>query len=160
MSPGHRLLAGVLAAGALLTAGCAQSVDPIERLGRKAAQRVGPRAWQAPSIAGVSRGPGVPGVAGAPGFSGVPGITGVPGIPRVAVPEPVSRAVVVRRSCGRSAPPGRTGKWTGKRTGKRTATCRGPARPARGAAGGVPGTPTRAPRAPGAADAPDTPDTP
>ncbi|GGV84512.1 hypothetical protein GCM10015535_29430 [Streptomyces gelaticus] len=37
----HRLLAGLLAAGVLLTAtGCAQSVDPIERLGRKAAQRV------------------------------------------------------------------------------------------------------------------------
>ncbi|MEU3918651.1 hypothetical protein [Streptomyces sp. NPDC029004] len=38
----HRLLAGLLAAGALLTAGCAQSVDPIERLGRKAAQQVTP----------------------------------------------------------------------------------------------------------------------
>ncbi|MFH8471322.1 hypothetical protein [Streptomyces sp. NPDC018000] len=38
----HRLLAGLLTAGALLTAtaGCAQSVDPIERLGRKAAQKV------------------------------------------------------------------------------------------------------------------------
>ncbi|MEV7399519.1 hypothetical protein AB0N93_03755 [Streptomyces sp. NPDC091267] len=42
MRGAHRLLAGLLAAGALLTttAGCAQSVDPIERLGRKAAQRV------------------------------------------------------------------------------------------------------------------------
>ncbi|MCX4674844.1 hypothetical protein OG413_05805 [Streptomyces sp. NBC_01433] len=45
MSRAHRLLAGLLTAGALftVTAGCAQSVDPIERLGRKAAQKVGPR---------------------------------------------------------------------------------------------------------------------
>ncbi|MFJ2089893.1 hypothetical protein ACIOEW_11535 [Streptomyces sp. NPDC087901] len=43
MSRAHRLLAGLLTAGALLTAaGCAQSVDAIERLGRKAAQRVNP----------------------------------------------------------------------------------------------------------------------
>jgi hypothetical protein len=53
----HRLLAGLLTAGALLTAtaGCAQSVEPIERLGRKAAQKVtrprpapavGPQAYQ------------------------------------------------------------------------------------------------------------------
>ncbi|NED88471.1 polysaccharide deacetylase family protein, partial [Streptomyces sp. SID11233] len=43
MRRAHRLLAGLLAAGALLTVtGCAQSVDPIERLGRKAAQRVNP----------------------------------------------------------------------------------------------------------------------
>ncbi|MFF8613419.1 polysaccharide deacetylase family protein, partial [Streptomyces sp. NPDC015350] len=42
MRRAHRLPAGPLAAGALLTAtGCAQSVDPIERLGRKAAQWVG-----------------------------------------------------------------------------------------------------------------------
>lgn len=41
MRRAHRLLAGLLAAGALLTtSGCAQSVDPIERLGRKAAQKV------------------------------------------------------------------------------------------------------------------------
>lgn len=41
MRGAHRLLAGLLAAGALLAAnGCAPSVDPIERLGRKAAQRV------------------------------------------------------------------------------------------------------------------------
>lgn len=44
MRRAHRPLAGLLAAGALLTAaaGCAQSVDPIERLGRKAAQHVNP----------------------------------------------------------------------------------------------------------------------
>ncbi|WP_405999082.1 hypothetical protein [Streptomyces sp. NBC_00829] len=41
MSRAHRLLAG-LAAGALLAAGCAPSVDPIERLGRKAARKVTP----------------------------------------------------------------------------------------------------------------------
>jgi hypothetical protein len=42
MRRAHRLLAGLLAAGALLTstAGCAQSVDPIERLGRKAARGI------------------------------------------------------------------------------------------------------------------------
>ncbi|NBE53726.1 polysaccharide deacetylase family protein [Streptomyces boluensis] len=40
MRRAHRLLAGVLAAGALALTGCAQSVDPIERLGRKAAQKV------------------------------------------------------------------------------------------------------------------------
>lgn len=37
----RRLCAGALAAAVLLT-GCAQSVDPIERLGKKAAQRVRP----------------------------------------------------------------------------------------------------------------------
>ncbi|SCF56713.1 hypothetical protein GA0115254_101624 [Streptomyces sp. Ncost-T10-10d] len=42
MRRAHRLLAGLLTTGALLaaTTGCAQSVDPIERLGRKAAQKV------------------------------------------------------------------------------------------------------------------------
>lgn len=41
MRRAHRLLAGLLVAGALLAAtGCAQSVDPIERLGRKAVQKV------------------------------------------------------------------------------------------------------------------------
>ncbi|MDX3852184.1 hypothetical protein [Streptomyces sp. AK02-01A] len=50
MRPAHRLLAGLLAAGALLAGcgalltGCAPSVDPIERLGRKAAQKVSPHA--------------------------------------------------------------------------------------------------------------------
>lgn len=42
----HRCLAAVLAAGVLapaLLTGCAQSVDPIERLGRKAAEKVPPR---------------------------------------------------------------------------------------------------------------------
>lgn len=44
MTQAHRLLAGLLAAGALLTTGCAQSVDPIERLGRKAVKQVTPGA--------------------------------------------------------------------------------------------------------------------
>ncbi|WP_251066597.1 hypothetical protein [Streptomyces sp. ISL-36] len=40
----RRPLAGLALAGALLAAsGCASSVDPIERLGRKAAERVGGR---------------------------------------------------------------------------------------------------------------------
>ncbi|MDH6217494.1 polysaccharide deacetylase family protein [Streptomyces pseudovenezuelae] len=39
--PGPRALVATVLAAALLT-GCAQSVDPIERLGRKAAQRVHP----------------------------------------------------------------------------------------------------------------------
>ncbi|MFJ8002010.1 hypothetical protein ACIQ7D_33715 [Streptomyces sp. NPDC096310] len=93
MRPGHRLLAGVLAAGALLTAGCAQSVDPIERLGRKAAEKVAPR--EAREVHEVRASSGT--------ASGAP--------------EPVARAVVVRRDCGRPAPPGRTGA--------RTAKCRG-----------------------------------
>ncbi|PVE10143.1 hypothetical protein OIE62_25490 [Streptomyces scopuliridis] len=68
MRPAHRLLAGVLAAGALLAAGCAQSadamdpMDPIERLGRKAAQRVGPHASVSPRVPAPLPGPG-PGAA-------------------------------------------------------------------------------------------------
>ncbi|MFJ1745625.1 hypothetical protein ACIOJD_05190 [Streptomyces sp. NPDC088116] len=54
MRPAHRLLAGVLAAGAFLTAGCAQSVDPIERLGRKAAQGMSPHAPPRPPHAPVA----------------------------------------------------------------------------------------------------------
>ncbi|MFC8234591.1 MULTISPECIES: hypothetical protein [unclassified Streptomyces] len=67
MSRARRLLAGLLAAGVLLaaTAGCAQSVDPIERLGRKAAQKVqGPH--RAPA---AESGP----KAGARGDLGAPG---------------------------------------------------------------------------------------
>ncbi|WNI27152.1 hypothetical protein [Streptomyces sp. ITFR-16] len=65
MTGAHRLLAGLLAAGALLTAttGCAQSVDPIERLGRKAAQRVDRR----PSAPAAVRPAAVRGDHGAPG---------------------------------------------------------------------------------------------
>ncbi|MFE3144518.1 hypothetical protein [Streptomyces scopuliridis] len=71
MRPAHRLLAGVLAAGALLAAGCAQSagamdpMDPIERLGRKAAQRVSPHSAHAsvpPQVPVPLPGPG-PGAA-------------------------------------------------------------------------------------------------
>ncbi|MFE3826242.1 hypothetical protein [Streptomyces sp. NPDC059092] len=100
MRPAHRLLAGVLAAGAFLTAGCAQSVDPIERLGRKAAQKVAPEVRE---------------IRGGRGASGAP--------------EPVARAVVVRRDCGRPAPQGRTGA--------RTAKCRGVARLAQGTVHGA-----------------------
>lgn len=73
MSRAQRLLAGLLAAGALLTAtaGCAQSVDPIERLGRKAAQKVqGPH--RAPA-AGPERVPESGAKAGARGDHGAPG---------------------------------------------------------------------------------------
>ncbi|MEU9862636.1 hypothetical protein AB0D99_17365 [Streptomyces sp. NPDC047971] len=42
MSAARRLATGLALAGALLgVTGCASSVDPIERLGRKAAARVG-----------------------------------------------------------------------------------------------------------------------
>ncbi|GGT89065.1 MULTISPECIES: hypothetical protein [Streptomyces] len=42
MTRARRLPAGLALAGALLALpGCASSVDPIERLGRKAAERVG-----------------------------------------------------------------------------------------------------------------------
>lgn len=63
MRRAHRPLAGLLTAGALLaaTAGCAQSVDPIERLGRKAAQHVNP------SPDGQARPAAVRGDHGAPG---------------------------------------------------------------------------------------------
>ncbi|MFF0285307.1 hypothetical protein [Streptomyces sp. NPDC005262] len=73
MSRARRLLAGLLAAGALLTAtaGCAQSVDPIERLGRKAAQKVqGPHRAPAAGPGGMSE--SVP-KAGARGDHGAPG---------------------------------------------------------------------------------------
>uniref|UniRef100_A0AAU2VPX4 Lipoprotein n=1 Tax=Streptomyces sp. NBC_00008 TaxID=2903610 RepID=A0AAU2VPX4_9ACTN len=83
MRGAHRLLAGLLAAGALLTAtGCAQSVDPIERLGRKAAQRVNPPPSRAAARPAGPRATAVRGDHGAPG------------------------ALVVV-SCGRSPRPGR-----------------------------------------------------
>ncbi|MET8328295.1 hypothetical protein [Streptomyces sp. NPDC005181] len=71
MSRARRLLAGLLAAGVLLTAtaGCAQSVDPIERLGRKAAQKVHHPHW-APGP-GRTSGPGP--TTGVRGDRGVPG---------------------------------------------------------------------------------------
>ncbi|MGW0313286.1 polysaccharide deacetylase family protein [Streptomyces flavidovirens] len=43
MRRAHRLAAGLLAAGALTLTGCAQSVEPIERLGRKAVRSVAPK---------------------------------------------------------------------------------------------------------------------
>ncbi|MFJ6431375.1 hypothetical protein [Streptomyces sp. NPDC091416] len=63
MRRAHRLLAGLLTAGALLTAsaGCAQSVDPIERLGRKAAQHVRPSPGDRARPAAVRGDHGAPG---------------------------------------------------------------------------------------------------
>ncbi|MFF2844957.1 polysaccharide deacetylase family protein [Streptomyces sp. NPDC058001] len=77
----RRSLAGVLVAGVLapaLLGGCAQSVDPIERLSRKAAQKVGPHAkrpsaetyrrWGLPGpLAPAPSPPARPPGAGAPG---------------------------------------------------------------------------------------------
>ncbi|WP_405892958.1 hypothetical protein OG612_23820 [Streptomyces sp. NBC_01527] len=73
MGRAWRLLAGLLAAGALLTAtaGCAQSVDPIERLGRKAVQKVqGPHRAPAAGPEGVSESGAKAGVRGDPGAPG------------------------------------------------------------------------------------------
>ncbi|KPI16598.1 hypothetical protein OK074_8331, partial [Actinobacteria bacterium OK074] len=49
-----RLLAGALAAALLaaVCAGCAQSMDPIERLGKKAAQKAAQRAHPASGVSG------------------------------------------------------------------------------------------------------------
>ncbi|MFB7914238.1 hypothetical protein [Streptomyces sp. NPDC056061] len=85
MSPARRALAGVLAAGALLTAttGCAQSVDPIERLGRKAARNiVHPRPEPA---AGPPAHPRTP-----PGSGGTPGPRSVVACPRPPASRPPS----------------------------------------------------------------------
>lgn len=87
----RRPVAGLLLAGALLaTSGCASSVDPIERLGRRAAERVMPAHGQAPApdpapwggrrvVVQVPRGPGA--VVREPDAAGVgrvvPGNTGV-----------------------------------------------------------------------------------
>ncbi|WP_447037944.1 hypothetical protein [Streptomyces sp. DSM 118878] len=68
MTPGarahRRLLAGAalgaLLAPALLT-GCAESVDPIERLGRKAAAKVPSRLTEEPRKPGAPQKPGAPG---------------------------------------------------------------------------------------------------
>lgn len=56
----HRLLAGTLAVGALLLSGCAQSVDPIERIGRKAAQSVRPKGTAGPAEKSRSGAQGAP----------------------------------------------------------------------------------------------------
>lgn len=47
MRRAHRLPAGLLAAGALALTGCAQSVEPVERLGGKAVRSVAPKAREA-----------------------------------------------------------------------------------------------------------------
>lgn len=96
MRRAHRLLAGLLTAGALLTvtAGCAQSVDPIERLGRKAVQRV-KRPPSAPAVRpGAGRTEAVRPAA-------VRGDHGAPGA-RVVVRERGARALDVRNGPGTS----------------------------------------------------------
>ncbi|TXS20628.1 hypothetical protein EAO71_29290 [Streptomyces sp. ms191] len=76
MTRARRPLAGLLLAGALLAVtGCASSVDPIERLGRRAAEGVGPSAVVVPAARGpvgevrhaAHAGRPVRGSAGAPG---------------------------------------------------------------------------------------------
>jgi peptidoglycan/xylan/chitin deacetylase (PgdA/CDA1 family) len=78
-----RTLLGTLLACALLAGatGCAQSVDPIERLGKKAAQRVRPHGQQGPP-AGVHRRQGEPAAPLDPGPL-PPGGTGDPALPPV-----------------------------------------------------------------------------
>ncbi|MFF8913400.1 hypothetical protein ACF08M_08765 [Streptomyces sp. NPDC015032] len=86
MRRAYRLLTGLLLAGALLTAtaGCAQSVDPIERLGRKAAQKMThPR--PAPAAGPQARPHGGHGAHGDHGGHGNHGDHGAPGSPGVIV---------------------------------------------------------------------------
>ncbi|MGW7262531.1 polysaccharide deacetylase family protein [Streptomyces sp. NPDC054842] len=91
-----RTLLGTLLALALLAGatGCAQSVDPIERLGKKAAQRVRPHGQQGPpadthrrqGAAPPGRAPGPPGRR-PPGGSGDPALP--PVVDRVATRDKV-----------------------------------------------------------------------
>ncbi|MGW1889423.1 polysaccharide deacetylase family protein [Streptomyces sp. NPDC002004] len=88
------VLAGVVLASVLLT-GCAQSVDPIERLSRKAAQKVGPHPHQ-PTAATYRRW-GVPTPLAAPprppGARPVPGAA-ARGLPPVVDHVPTNRRIV------------------------------------------------------------------
>ncbi|MFG2558196.1 hypothetical protein [Streptomyces sp. NPDC048496] len=115
MRRAHRLLAGLLATGALLTAtaGCAQSVDPIERLGRKAAQKVSrPHRTPGPGPAAESeRRQGVRGDEGAAGPM-VVGSCGRPGRPPESGPSWVSPPLR-RWWPDRSGPSGGAGAGTG-----------------------------------------------
>lgn len=122
MRRARRLLAGLLAAGALLTttSGCAQSVDPIERLGRKAAQRVNhpsPTCGGGPARAAVRNGPARPYVA--PVLSGLlsgpcPGgdattvRIGTP-LDRVLIPVIVSVLALTTGECQQYCATGRSG---------------------------------------------------
>ncbi|MGX1883467.1 polysaccharide deacetylase family protein [Streptomyces sp. NPDC055287] len=60
MTRAHRLTAGLLTAGALALTGCAQSVDPIERLGRKAVRSVAPKVRDAGAAALPAHAPPAP----------------------------------------------------------------------------------------------------
>ncbi|GAA1521306.1 polysaccharide deacetylase family protein [Streptomyces albidochromogenes] len=60
MRRAHRLAAGLLTAGALALTGCAQSVDPIERLGRKAVRSVAPKVRDAGGQALAAHAPPAP----------------------------------------------------------------------------------------------------
>ncbi|OEJ25489.1 polysaccharide deacetylase [Streptomyces agglomeratus] len=60
MRRAHRLAAGLLAAGALALTGCAQSVEPIERLGRKAVRSVAPKTRDTQAAARPAHAPPAP----------------------------------------------------------------------------------------------------
>ncbi|MFJ9035416.1 polysaccharide deacetylase family protein [Streptomyces sp. NPDC102406] len=93
----------VCALAAALLSGCAQSVDPIERMGRKAAQKV--RHHAAAGRADAAGGPGVPGAPGAPARA-----TTVPPVdahrrwglaaPLAPAPAPPARRIVRPRTRG------------------------------------------------------------
>ncbi|WP_440578269.1 hypothetical protein [Streptomyces sp. AC154] len=119
MRRAHRLLAGLLAAGALLTAtGCAQSVDPIERLGRKAAQRVNP-----PPSRAAAR-PTGPRATAARGDNGTPGALVVVSCGRSAHGQArngTGRRDVVQRGGPVPAGPGRGAVRQGRHEGRELA---------------------------------------
>ncbi|MFI8961355.1 hypothetical protein ACIGO8_04495 [Streptomyces sp. NPDC053493] len=83
MSRARRLTAALALTGALFALpACASSVDPIERLGRKAAEKVGPRPHRAARQPAARPGPSV---SPAPVVSGVPLVRNRP--PRSDVPQ-------------------------------------------------------------------------
>ncbi|GAA2290673.1 polysaccharide deacetylase family protein [Streptomyces kunmingensis] len=90
----RRAVACALAA-ALLT-GCAQSVDPIERLGRKAAQKV--RHHPRPAVTGAPGAPAASPHAPAPGPASVPSLRPAP------APRPAAHRVFAPRARG-AVPP-------------------------------------------------------
>lgn len=114
MRRAHRLLAGLLATGALLAAaGCAQSVDPIERLGRKAAQKVS-RPHRTPGAGPAADSERRQGVRGDQGEAGpmVVGSCGRPG--RLQEPGPPWLSPPLRHWWpDRSGPSGGAGAGTG-----------------------------------------------
>ncbi|MGR8008864.1 polysaccharide deacetylase family protein [Streptomyces hypolithicus] len=96
MRRAHRLLAGLLAAGAVGLTGCAQSVEPIERLGRKAVRSVAP-------AGGLPSAPAVPGAPGAPAVPGAPRVTAP--APGVTAPAPAPAPAGAYARWGLAAPP-------------------------------------------------------